>query len=164
LNIAMQRSDDPLQDLVRKPRIVDGTSQRDRTDQRRQEERGIVRIAGWRQAGEQVEVAADLGGICRPGSLAAAGDVRGKRRDRAPGFGLVAVKRAQVRIDGRREVRGPASSALARRLAAEIIRPAAVSSDRDPKLPPLGCEGCELEIIAALASSAMQRRSVAAGC
>jgi hypothetical protein len=61
-------------------------------------------------------------------------------------------------------VHGPASSALARRLAAEIIRPAAVSSDRDPKLPPLGCEGCELEIIAALASPAMQRRSVAAGC
>lgn len=77
LNVAVQHSGDPLQDLVGKPGIVDGTSQRDRTDQRRQDERRIVRFAGWRQAGEQVEVAADLCGVCGPGSLAAAGDVRG---------------------------------------------------------------------------------------
>jgi hypothetical protein len=77
LNVAVQHSGDPLQDLVGEPGIIDGASQRDRTDQRRQDERGIVRFAGWRQAGEQVEVAADLCGVCGPGSLAAAGDVRG---------------------------------------------------------------------------------------
>jgi hypothetical protein len=103
LNVAVQYSGDPLQDLVGEPGIIDGTSQRDRTDHRRQDQMGIIRIAGWRQASEQVEVATDLRGVRRPGSLAAAGDVCGKRRDRASGFGLVAVKRAQVRIDGRRE-------------------------------------------------------------
>src|SRR5580692_12741230 len=77
LNVAVQHSGDPLQDLVGEPGIVDGTSQRDRSDQRRQDERGIVWFAGWRQAGEQVEVAADLCGVCGPGSLAAAGDACG---------------------------------------------------------------------------------------
>jgi len=37
-----------------------------------------------------------LCGVCRPGSRAATRDVHGKRRDRAPGFRLVAVKWAQV--------------------------------------------------------------------
>ena len=109
--MAMQHPGDPLQDFVGEPGIVDGTSQRDRTDQCRQDEIGIIRIAGWHQPGENIEVAANLCGVCRPGSLAAAGDIRGKRRDRAPGFGLVAVKRAQVRIDGRRErLRSPLAS------------------------------------------------------
>ena len=77
LNMAMQHSGDPFQDLVGEPGIVDGTSQRNRSDQRRQDERGIVWFAGWRQAGEQVEVAADLCGVGGPGSPAAAGDVCG---------------------------------------------------------------------------------------
>jgi hypothetical protein len=77
LNVAVQHSGDPLQDLVGEPGIVDGTSQRDRSDQRRQDERGIVWLAGWRQAGEEVEVTAHLCGVCGPGSLAAAGDVCG---------------------------------------------------------------------------------------
>jgi hypothetical protein len=137
LNVAVQHSGDPVQDLVGKPGIVDGTSQGDRTDQRRQDQMRIVRIAGWRQAGEQVEVAADLRGVCRPGSLAAAGDVRGKRRDRAPGFRLVAVKRAQVRIDGRRErLRSPwraAASARFEPCASAAATASATRSSREPK-------------------------------
>src|SRR5690242_18196661 len=56
LNMAVQHSGGPLQDLVGEPGIVDGTSQRNRSDQRRQDERGVVWFAGWRQAGEQVEI------------------------------------------------------------------------------------------------------------
>ena len=77
LNVAVQHSGDPLQDLVGEPGIVDGTSQRDRSDQRRQDERGIVWFACWRQADEQVKVAADLRGVRGPRALAAAGDVCG---------------------------------------------------------------------------------------
>jgi hypothetical protein len=44
-NMAVQHSGDPLQDLVGEPGIVDGTSQRDRADQRGQHEMGIVPIA-----------------------------------------------------------------------------------------------------------------------
>lgn len=44
LNVAVQHSGDPLQDLVGEPGIVDGASQRDRSDQRRQDERGTFRM------------------------------------------------------------------------------------------------------------------------
>jgi hypothetical protein len=54
LSVAVQRPGDPFEDLVGEHGIVDGTRQRDRTDQRRQDEMGIVRIPARCKAGEQV--------------------------------------------------------------------------------------------------------------